>query len=240
MQHQNNNQQDFEFISKLPTLKTSSLTDFVNAAAQRLIHYPRISAYYNKDNWSIKLNFKSYIKKQKATHEIAKRFFQDSIKYNKDSPIGEKKQTSTTGKWIPSPPKDKATDSSSKTRLIAYGNASFGTSMKGKLPAPTKRITEAIKKLSNISKGTYFIYVDEYLTSQTCNNCKQNQLKHITTAGSKRKVHAVLKCNSCNTVWNRDVMAAKNILSIFYYMSQHNNERPREFTRPSGTAEVIT
>ncbi|CEP15471.1 hypothetical protein [Parasitella parasitica] len=68
MQHQNNNLQDFDFISKLPTLKTSNVIDFVNAAAQGLINYQRISAYYNDDNWLIKLDFKSYIKKQKATH----------------------------------------------------------------------------------------------------------------------------------------------------------------------------
>ncbi|CEP09706.1 hypothetical protein [Parasitella parasitica] len=120
----------------------------------------------------IKLEFRSYIKKPKTIHEIAKILLQDSNRYNKDSSIGEKKQTSTTDKWIPSPPKDKADDSSVKTRVIAYENASFGTSMKEKLPAPTKRITEAIKKLSKHIKGTYFIYVDEYLTSQTCNKCK--------------------------------------------------------------------
>ncbi|CEP16991.1 hypothetical protein [Parasitella parasitica] len=118
----------------------------------------KISAYYNTDNWLIKLNFKSYIKKQKAIHEIAKRLFHESNKYNKDSSIGEKKQTFTTEKWIPSPPKDKATDPSIKTRIIAYGNVSFGTSMKGKLPAPTKLITEAVEKSSKDSKGTYFIY----------------------------------------------------------------------------------
>ncbi|CEP16359.1 hypothetical protein [Parasitella parasitica] len=123
--------------------------------------------------------------------------------------IGEKKQTSTTDKWIP--PKDKAADSSVKTRILAYGNASFVTSMKGKLPAPTKRITEAVKKLSKDSKGTYFIYVDEHLTSQKCNKCKQRKLTNLNAVGPKRKVHAVLKCNSCDTLWNRDVMASKNI-----------------------------
>ncbi|CEP20106.1 hypothetical protein [Parasitella parasitica] len=99
MQHQNNNQQDFDFISKLPTLKTSNLINF--------------------------------------------------------------------------------------TRILAYGNASFGT-WKGKLPAPTKRITEAVKKLSKDLKGTYFIYVDEYLTSQTCNKCKQRKLTNLNAAGTKQ------------------------------------------------------
>ncbi|CEP13719.1 hypothetical protein [Parasitella parasitica] len=107
----------------------------------------------------------------------------------------------------PPAPRDKATDSSVNTRIIAPGNASFGTSMKGKLPALTKQITEAVKKFSKYSTGTSFIYADEYLTSQTCNKCKQRKLTNLNTARSKRKVHAVLKCNACNTVWNLDKMA---------------------------------
>ena len=120
-----------------------------------------------------------------------------------------------------------------KKRIIAFGDASFASSSKGKLPAPTRRITDAIKKMSNEVQGNTFIYVDEYLTSQTCNHCKNQTLTNQTSAGSKRRVHAVLECNSCSTVWNRDVMAAKNMHYIFTYMSQHNNERPPEFRRPS-------
>ncbi|KAI7900893.1 uncharacterized protein BX663DRAFT_553532 [Cokeromyces recurvatus] len=87
---------------------------------------------------------------------------------------------------------------------IAFGDAKFGSSMKGKLPAPTRRITDAIKKMSKELKGNTFIYY---------------------------KLHAVLKCNSCNTVWNRDVMAAKNMNYIFTYMLQHKNERPPDFQK---------
>lgn len=46
----------------------------------------------------IKLNFKSYIKKQKATHEIAKRLFDDSVKYNSNSFIDERNNTITINK----------------------------------------------------------------------------------------------------------------------------------------------
>ncbi|CEP07527.1 hypothetical protein [Parasitella parasitica] len=46
------------------------------------------------------------------------------------SSIGGKKHTFTTDKRIQSPPKDKATDLSVKSRILTYGNASFATSMK--------------------------------------------------------------------------------------------------------------
>ncbi|CEP19532.1 hypothetical protein [Parasitella parasitica] len=161
------------------------LINFVNAAAQRLIKYQRSSAYYNNDHWLIKLDFKSYIKKQKVTLEIAKILFQESNKYNKDSSIGEKKQTSTLTNGLHLIP---------KTRPLIH--------------------------------------------LQTGSKCKQLKFTNLNAAGSKRKLHAVLKCNSCNTVWNRDVMVLINIYYIMLYMSQHNNERPPEFARPSNTTEI--
>ncbi|KAI8054766.1 hypothetical protein BDF21DRAFT_468073 [Thamnidium elegans] len=51
--------------------------------------------------------------------------------------------------------------------------------------------------MSEGSEGkTEIISVDEYLTSQTCNNCKKQSLNHISTTGSKRKLYDVLKCDS--------------------------------------------
>ncbi|KAL4213282.1 hypothetical protein AB4K20DRAFT_1983443 [Rhizopus microsporus] len=35
-----------------------------------------------------------------------------------------------------------------------------------------------------------------------CNKCKFRQLNNISITGSKRRVHPVLKCESCGTVWN--------------------------------------
>ncbi|ORE00699.1 hypothetical protein BCV72DRAFT_326478, partial [Rhizopus microsporus var. microsporus] len=52
--------------------------------------------------------------------------------------------------------------------------------MKGKRPAP-------------INEGTEFVSVDEYLTSQICNKCKPRQLNNTSIAGSKRRVHSILK-----------------------------------------------
>jgi hypothetical protein len=108
--------------------------------------------------------------------------------------------------------------------------------MKGKLSSsPTKRIKATIKKMSKGYKGkSEFIYVDEYLTSQACSKCKTKTSTKTTTANnSKRKVHAVLKCDPCNKLWNRDVLASLNINYIFTYMSQNNNKRPPEFKKPT-------
>lgn len=66
----------------------------------------------------IKLNFKSYIKNQKATHGIAKRIL-DSIKYSSTSSIGEKKQhCDTKQKWVLLSTNDNKSSISCKKRTI--------------------------------------------------------------------------------------------------------------------------
>ncbi|ORE03905.1 hypothetical protein BCV72DRAFT_182310, partial [Rhizopus microsporus var. microsporus] len=140
-----------------------------------------------------KLKFKIYINKQKGTQEIVKRLFDNSKKYDKSSTVGAKNQNPNKIKHVPLPPTD-LPYSSQRKRIIAFGNGSFSSSMKGKRAAPTRRITEEIKRKCKQSNGeAKFAYVDEYLTSQICNKCKTNQLNNISIAGSKRRVHSVLK-----------------------------------------------
>ncbi|KAL4215150.1 hypothetical protein AB4K20DRAFT_1872333, partial [Rhizopus microsporus] len=55
----------------------------------------------------------------------------------------------------------------------------FLLSMKGKRAAPTRRITEEIKRKCKQSNG------------------ETEQLNNISITGSKRRVHSVLKCESC-------------------------------------------
>lgn len=68
--------------------------------------------------------------------------------------------------------------------------------MKEEFPTPTRRITDAIKKMLKDSQGkTVLVYVTEAFTSQTYNQCKTKNFANAILAGSKQKVHAILKCN---------------------------------------------
>jgi hypothetical protein len=53
------------------------------------------------------------------------------------------------------------------------------------------------------------------------------------------KIHALLRCQNCSKVWNRDQMAVKNIKYIFEYIATNNNRRPPNFERPSTTTPNI-
>jgi hypothetical protein len=108
----------------------------------------------------IKLNFKSCIKIQKATHEITKRPFDDNIKYNSNNSIdGKKQHCDNKQKWITFLPKNNKSASPYKKRIIMVMTL-FPESMKGKLAAPISSITSPVKKMPKDSQGkTEFIYV---------------------------------------------------------------------------------
>ena len=86
---------------------------------------------------SQKLKFKTYINKQKGIQEIVKRLFDNSKKYGTSSTVGAKNQNPNKSKHVPLPPAD-LPFSSQRKRIIAFGNGSFCSSMKGKRAAHTK------------------------------------------------------------------------------------------------------
>ncbi|KAG1130052.1 hypothetical protein G6F42_004527 [Rhizopus arrhizus] len=97
--------------------------------------------------------------------------------------------------------------------------------------APVRMIKKALKKYCG--KQLDICMVDEYLTSQICNKCKTRNVDNVVTAKSKRRVHTVLRCkqNNCNIIWNRDIMAAHNILDIFLFAAKNKNQRLDAFVR---------
>ncbi|KAG2206160.1 hypothetical protein INT47_003809 [Mucor saturninus] len=228
--HQSQNESVFQLISQLPSLKTTNSYDFLLASKKRLVDYDILCNYYNSDNWSSKLIFKTYIKKQKAVEEICKRLVVGSKKYGRGSKTGVKTATENTSIHYPYAPQD-AENPPTRT-VIAFGDATFYGNMRGNKAAPVKLIK---KKLQQMRGDTIQIcFIDEYLTSQVCNVCKNRALENVSTAKSKRRVHSVLKCNnnSCNIVWNRDINAAKNIFDIIMFAAHNNNRRPPAFERP--------
>lgn len=52
--------------------------------------------------------------------------------------------------------------------------------------------------------------IDEYLTSQVCSSCQTRTLEDHGDVKGK----SVLVCKTCNTLWQRDINAAKNMMSI--------------------------
>ncbi|CEG80166.1 hypothetical protein RMATCC62417_14536 [Rhizopus microsporus] len=156
--------------------------DFIKACKERTIHFDTIYNYYSAYNRSSKLKFKTYLRKQKAVDEICKRLVVNSKKYRQSSKTGVKTAAKSNSRHYPSAPQD--TMISPAKTIVAFGNASFAATMRGKRAAPVKLIKKKLIQMQ--TNALQVCFIDEYLTSQICNTCKNRQLDNITTTNSKR------------------------------------------------------
>ncbi|OAD71560.1 hypothetical protein PHYBLDRAFT_147304 [Phycomyces blakesleeanus NRRL 1555(-)] len=69
---------------------------------------------------------------------------------------------------------------------------------------------KALKKRER-NGGLVAVTIDEYNT-ETCNNC---QAKNLAPANHTRS-YSVQVCRICNTLWQRDVNDAKNMITIAF------------------------
>ncbi|ORE09475.1 hypothetical protein BCV72DRAFT_260756 [Rhizopus microsporus var. microsporus] len=82
--------------------------------------------------------------------------------------------------------------------------------------------------------------INEYKALKTCNSCLNQDLQNpkCRRGDDIRKIHQVLKCSTCNIFWNRDVMAAKNMLLIAPSI-WNGQGRPNVFKRQIATSNVV-
>lgn len=190
-------------IDNLPSLLTSNLDSYGAAVMQRVLHYNEMHDYYG---YRPKLKLKRHIKKQQALLEMCRMLDSNKSTKYKASPSHE----------------------TYRYTIIAYGAAVFSSSMKGNRAAPTRLFFKVIWQYC-IRNKYYFFSIDEFLTSQICNICQTRTLKNVFSADKNQNLHASLQCDSCHTIYNRDVNASINIRDIFSFMANSNNQQPDVF-----------
>ncbi|GAA5810613.1 hypothetical protein MFLAVUS_004036 [Mucor flavus] len=168
-------------------------------------------------------------------HEICKRLIHGSAKYNSATSTGVKTSTKNKNTYSPPAPNDNL-EAPGKT-IIAFGDGAFSGNGRGHKAVPVRLIKKALNKYCG--NNLEIRMVDEYLTSQICNKCKNRNVENMVTHKSKRRVHIILKYQqtTCNIVWNRDIMAAHNILDISLFAANDNDQRFDAFKRQNTTNE---
>ena len=99
--------------------------------------------------------------------------------------------------------------------LLAWGNYERRRGFRGKESTPGRHLRDVFRR-----NGFSVLLVDEHKTSRMCFNCKEGRCEKFMTRpdprpfkrGKDRLVHGLLKCTTCECVWNRDANGAKNIL----------------------------
>ena len=108
--------------------------------------------------------------------------------------------------------------------VVAWGNGSFGPTSRGHASAPNKALR------TMLSRHVAVVLVDEYLTSKRCPCCE------TTVTGLRtehyRKRHTVLRCDTCDGLWGRDMAASANIAAVlFHQMITGDGSRPAYLAR---------
>lgn len=107
---------------------------------------------------------------------------------------------------------------SKKDVVIAYGAAHFYHAMPGNRAVPVKTLKQTL------SRHFLVVPTSEYRTSQTCshNECRGNGYIRMLNVREQQEdgtlgniIYAIKYCENCNTFWNRDINAARNIRHRF-------------------------
>ena len=104
---------------------------------------------------------------------------------------------------------------SPKDTIVCIGDWEQKEQMKFKEATKGKSFRELFRK------NGYEVYlVDEHKTRCKCSTCEGNCETFMTRLNPKPykkgniTVHGILRCNSCNELWNRDVNSSINIFKI--------------------------
>ena len=143
-------------------------------------------------------------------------------------------------RWRPAP-YDASLD---KCPVICLGNGSFDrVRFRGKSYGHVKLLRRKLQDAQH--QGRLIVLdVDERYTSKTCSTCGRRALANAKVFLPFEKVyalHAVVYCNKCNRVWQRDTNAARNIRSIAILAVQRNNlPAVHQKSNPSSRPVVFT
>ena len=204
----------------MPSPKTASTAVLDRFIAYVLQHYRELVAFYD-DRWA-KLRFQRFRGRQKALAEVCRRFTIGSKKYGAHRLDPQRsldpEPPPNPVKWKRAMPHDEA-----KRTVVAFGDATFSPTMKGKMAGVSRIVFRALRHQERLGH-LVLVKVPEFRSSKVCSKCQTLTL----VPGSS--LHAVLKCKNCATVWNRDVNAARNLRFIASHMSKNGNNVPEIFT----------
>ena len=97
--------------------------------------------------------------------------------------------------------------------------------MKGKIAGVSRVVFRALRHHDRLGH-LVLVKVPEFRSSKICSRCQTLTLEHVRDQVSGDALHAVLRCNNCATVWNRDVNAARNLRFIAIHMAANENRTP--------------
>ncbi|SAL96236.1 hypothetical protein, partial, partial [Absidia glauca] len=209
--------------SRLPTTKTASVSTYATAVTSIMAHLNTLVSFYADVSWSND-RLLNYSGRRRLDEEVVKIFVDGGKKYahNTASAPSTSSHASRFHKaaFTPSP----------AIPLLGMGDGSFAMTMRGTKPGMASRVKKVLKR-AELEGKLVLVPVNESYTSKICSKClTNNQENKVLEDGSR--LHSVLVCKDCNTVWNRDINACNN---IFFLATEEiaKRSRPSVFCHPN-------
>ncbi|KAG1047748.1 hypothetical protein G6F43_009818 [Rhizopus delemar] len=217
--------------SQIPTPKTAAVESYDQYVKYMLTHLDKLLDFYGKD--TAHHRFQLYQGRQRAPEMLANMLTHGTAKYNRSRRKRKKKKKGKNDKkkgkndkkkdeglslrtdekklkWRPLP----FQENKEKCPLVVFGAGVFGkdmVKMKGLRCGVVGKLFATLKKREAAGE-LIVVTIDEFKTSKTCSSCFFDDLKVVKTPGFKGK--GVLGCCKCKKVWQRDVNAATNMMTI--------------------------
>ncbi|KAG0814600.1 hypothetical protein G6F17_003459 [Rhizopus arrhizus] len=178
--------------SQIPTPKTAAVGSYDQYVKYMLTHLDKLLDFYGKD--IAHHRFQLYQGRQRAPEMMANMLTHGTAKL----------------KWRPLP----FQENKEKCSLVVFGAGVFGkdmVKMRGLRCGVIGKLFATLKKCEAAGE-LIVVTIDEFKTSKACSSCFFDDLKVVKIPGFKGK--GVLSCSKCKKVWQRDVNAATNMMTI--------------------------
>jgi hypothetical protein len=175
-----------EWRSNIPVSKTLDPTKFIKYLSYIFSGDNQIKIFEMNQQRQYKIRkWGCYINKQKTIHEVCKDIVEKDIE--KDQPV-----------------------------IVAFGDASFNASSKGYSASPRRKQFYQYLKRAFEDHRRRIISTSEFNTSLVCSKCLNNTRLKAATEDHIVKKHFVRRCQNptCRTLWNRDVNASRNMITV--------------------------
>ena len=207
----------------------------IKISNKTVIEYETELSKYNRKTLNIQ-SFKEYVKKKNEINTILFDFYNKYI-FRKLKLNGYMNRIRSEQRMINQFIKKFG---SQDEAIITIGDLEQKKHMKFKEPTKGKGMRTLFKR-----NGFNVYLVDEFRTSCKCSKCEEGKCDKFITRPNPRPyrdnlsiVHGLLRCKTCEGVWNRDCNGATNIYKIAYN-AVNGRERPLHLCRTTTHAGTL-
>ncbi|KAG2200602.1 hypothetical protein INT47_007346 [Mucor saturninus] len=243
--------------TNIPSPKTTSHDAYILYITYILQHIDTLFNFYGfrttNSRWC------NYIASQKSIEDAVNILINGSTKYNKKRRKNKKKSKKRRRSRIVDSLKSKPKiikrehkekfegGDRNKMPLIIFGDGlknKSQTKFKGLRSGVMDKLYRQLKRREKLGE-LLLVNINEFKTSKVSIlmyiNTFDNDLKNMRCGTDEKSshIHQILICKRCNIFWNRDVMAAKNMLAISQSIWDGQG-RPTVFKRLNATSNVVT